>query len=288
MKKRLYEDYDYENEYKKELKKKSEVEDLRLNNNYVYMRKTITSGNVVECEIYPVWKCKSDMPRKRTGKTTRKAQKNLNDKNRRKTIVRYINNNFGAEDIFLTLTYPDGYIPTEERALKDMKNYIAKVRRRRKKDGIKEPFKYIYVISYDNDPENSTAIRIHHHIIMSKMNRDVAEELWNIGRANSKRLQPDDFGLEGVARYMAQQPQKKKDQRRGKRFGHSTNLKKPKITYDRTTLTNRRAENMILKENDYKEYFEKRYKNCDYLDCKTYKSDLFPGVYFYARLRKRE
>lgn len=38
-------------------------EDLRINSNYVYVVKTIVSGEIVEKEIYPVWKRKGDMSR---------------------------------------------------------------------------------------------------------------------------------------------------------------------------------------------------------------------------------
>ena len=288
-KKRLYEDYDYEEEYNKELKKKSEYEDVIRNYKYSYMRKTIISGDVVESELYPIWKCRNDMPRERVGRT-REAQKKLNDKNRRKKIVRLVNTNFGEEDLFLSLTYKDGDIPTEERAMKDIKNYIARLRRKRKKDGIKEPLKYVYEIAYDNDPESSKAVRIHHHIFINNMDRDVAEKLWGKGRANSKRLQKDDFGLEGISRYIAEQPRKKKDgekQTRGKRFGYSTNLKKPIITCDRTTLSNRRVENIAMNENDYKEFYEDKYKDCEYLECTVYRSKIYSGIYMYAKLKKK-
>ena len=62
----------------------------------------------------------------------------------------------------------------------------------------------------------------------------------------------------------------------------------PVITKDRTTLTRRKAEKLALNENDYKEYFEKKYKDSIYLDCNTYQIEKFPGVYFYARLRKKD
>ena len=278
--KKLYEDYDYEEIYNKELTREEEIEDLRINNNYVYMRTTTISGEMVEASIYPVWKCNNDIPRgKRKGKS-REAQKKLNNKNSRKNVVRLMNTNFIKDDLYISPTYKDGYLPNEKRARQDIRNYLARIRRWRKRNGIIEPLKYIYSVGFESDPEHSKKVRIHHHIIINKMDRDVVEDLWGLGRCESRRLKPDDFQFEGVARYIANQGPEK--------IGHSQNLKKPIVTKDRTTLTRRKAENLALNENEYKEFFEKKYKDCIYLDCKTYQSEDFPGVYFYARLRKKD
>ncbi|MGN2369285.1 rolling circle replication-associated protein [Clostridium cagae] len=272
--KRLYEDYDYEEIYDKKL-----TEDLRIDNNYVYIRQTIISGEVVESEMYPVWKCHNDVPRKRTGNESREAQKKLNKKNSRKNVVRLINANFNNGDLYITLTYKNGYLPDEKRARKDMRNYLARIKRWRKRNGITEPLKYIYSIGFENNP-NSKKVRIHHHLIINSMDRNIIEELWGLGRASASKLQADDFKFEGVGRYIANQGPE--------RIAYSKNLKKPIIRKDRTTLTRRKAENLALNENDYREFFEKKYKDCTYLDCSVYQSDKFPGVYFYARLRKKD
>jgi hypothetical protein len=277
--KKLYEDYDYEEVYNQKIAREEEIEDLRINNNYVYLRRTIISGKMVEVEIYPIWKCRNDVPRNKRGES-REVQKKLNEKNARKKTVRLINANFVKEDLYITLTYKDGYLPDEKRARKDIQNYIARLKRWRKRNGITEPLKYIYSIGFENDPEHSKKNRIHHHLIINKMDRDIAENLWGKGRAESRRLQPDDFQFEGVGRYIASQGRE--------RISYSTNLKKPIEKKDRTTLTRRKAENLARDQNGYKDYFENKYKDCIYLDCSTYQSDEFPGVYFYARLKKKE
>lgn len=38
--------------------------------------------------------------------------------------------------------------------------------------------------------------RIHHHIIISGMDRDKAEELWGNGMANTRRMQANELGFE--------------------------------------------------------------------------------------------
>ena len=294
MKKRLYDNYNYEDIYDRELKSE-DLEDLRINSNYVYVRNTVKSKKYIECSIYPIWKCKGDMPRAKKKKESSKKQKKLNLKNRIKNITRYLHTNFTTDDLFMTLTYRDMKGIDEERAYKDITNYIRKIRRWRKRNKITKELKYMYIISYDNDPNSEKKIRIHHHIVISGVDRDVAEKLWGKGIANARKLQEGDFGFSQLGKYFAEQEQNPNEKnnitkasRRGKRFGHSLNLKKPKITKDRTTLTRRKAEIIAVNENDYKEFFESKYPGCRFVDCKAHISDDFAGVYLYARLIKEE
>lgn len=286
--KKLHENYEYEEIYKKSIKetKEDEIESkLRENRRkkYTYIKKTIISGPVVECEIYPVWKNGSDVPRVKVG-ASREAQKNLNDKNARKKINRLVNTNFTEDDLMITLTYKNNYLPNEEEAKRDIQNYINRLKRRRKKDGIEEPLKYLYVIEYENNKKNSKKVRIHHHIIINKMDRNSAEEVWKKGRTDSMRLQLDDDGLSGISGYIS------KGISAGRRWSYSKNLKKPIIHRDRTTLSKRKVERVALAENDYKEFFEKQYKKqgYEYYDCRTYYSDISAGYYLYARLTNKK
>lgn len=291
MKKRLYDDYNYEDIYDKPIESES-LDDLRINNNYVYVRQTVKSKKYIECSIYPTWKCKGDIPRGKKKKESSKKQKKLNLKNRIKNITRYLHTNFTTEDLFMTLTYRDMKGIDEERAYKDITNYIKKIRRWMKKNKITKELKYMYIISYDNNPTSEKKIRIHHHIVISGIDRDAAEKLWGKGIANARRLQEGDFGFSELGKYFAEQEQnpKEKDKvaRKGKRFGHSLNLKKPIITKDRTTLTRRKVETIAKNENDYKEFFENKYPGCRFIDCQVYMSDEFSGIYLYARLIKED
>ena len=84
--------------------------------------------------------------------------------------------------------------------------------------------KYVYVIEWEDDGETK---RVHHHVIMSGMDRETAETIWGAGRTNAARLQPDDAGLEALARYITKGTGHAKH---SKRWGASKGLKKPKIT----------------------------------------------------------
>lgn len=277
--KKLYENYDYEEIYNKQIKNLEEYEDLRINNNYVYVVKTIVSGEMVEKEIYPVWKCKGDMPRGNKGKKSSKAQENLNKKNKIKEVVRLVNTNFRNGDLYVTLSY-DGKPPDKDKAKKDIDNYIKKIKRWWKTNKPDEEFKYISVIDFVDDPKKSKRTRIHHHLIMSRMDRDIAEKKWGLGTANANRLQADEIKFGKVASYIAKQSKT--------RIGKSRNLKNPNVTINRTTLTRRKAENIAINENCHKEFFENKYKELDFIDATTYISNKFSGVYIYAKMRKRE
>lgn len=242
-----------------------------------YRAKTIKSGKIIECEIYPIWKTKQESS---TAKkfVSNQTQKNLNAKNARKKLTRLLNTNFTEQDLCLTLTYK-GTPPNAQQALKDIQNYIRRVKSYRKKHSLGE-MKYIYVIEYQNE-DGRKKKRIHHHIIMNGLDREVAEKLWPFGWANTKRLQPDEFGLEAIARYMVKDPQGKK------RWSSSRNLKKPQITQADTKFTKRMAEKLA---DDFEEaaplIFSKLFPDCIFNDCEIKRSDFVAGSYIYARLKK--
>lgn len=276
---KLYEDYDYEEVYIKQIKNLEEYEDLRTNNNYVYMVKTITSGKYVEKEIYPLWKCKSNSPRGNKEKETNDKMKKLNKKNKAKEMTRLVNTNFTEEDLYITLSYK-GKAPKIERAKKDMRNFLDRIKTWWKKNMPGKEFKYIFVIDYVDDPDKTKRTRIHHHLIMSGMDMDVVRSKWTLGRKTVERLQPDEKGFEAVATYMSNQSKTK--------YGRSRNLKKPKITRSKTSLSNRKAEKFAADVNMHKEFFESKYKDLLFIDCQVYKSKDYPGVYIRTKMRKRE
>lgn len=123
--------------------------------------------------------------------------------------------------------------------------------------------------------------RIHHHVIMNGMDRDEAERLWKNGYANTRRLQPDEYGLEALARYIVKDPQGKK------RWSASQNLKQPKVTTADTKFTKRMAERLAEDfETAAGQIFAKLFPNCIMNDCKIFRSDFVAGAYVYANMRK--
>jgi hypothetical protein len=261
------------------------IEEIRLSKKaYKYIVKTIQSGDMLESEIYPVYEKRKDIPvREKVEKITNEWQEKLNEKNAKKKYVRLVNANFTKNDLLVTLTYKDKYLPTQKQAKKDVVNYLNRIKRYRKKLGLEE-LKYLYVLEYVDEPDQhkSKKIRVHHHIIMNQMDRDMAEDIWGKGRAEAKRLKPDEFGLEGIARYMVKDP-------KGKRWYGSRNLKQPTVTRSKTKLTKRKAEKIARNENQHKELFETLYsEKYIFNDCNTFLSDITGGFYLYCRMRRRD
>jgi hypothetical protein len=285
---KYYDDYSYEEIYDTKVLGEETPEEIieRMGREFrkcLFVVKTIQSGDMLEAEIYPVYERKGDMPKTEKKEPTNKWQKNLNDMNTKKWIVRLINSNFTKNDLMVTLTYADKYYPTEQQARRDIKNYIAKVRRYRKRNGLSE-LKYLYVISFMPEEERSKTkkIRMHHHIIMSEMDRDIAEDLWTKGeRAEAKRLKPDDMGLTGIASYIAG------NNKGGRRWAKSNNLKKPQVNKSVSKLNRRATERLALSHYLHKEIFEKMYKQKYlFVDSRMFYSEITKGFYIYANMRK--
>ena len=227
--KKLYDDYDYEEAYQKQCDtlEEWELEKLLKDGKVGCLYRTTTTkaeniqnGTVLlESQVYPAFKDKKDMPVTAKKRETRPSQRNLNDKNARRYLIRLANINFGKGDIWATFGWNDDCLPgDEERARKDITNFIKRINRRRKKDGL-DNAKYIYILAFDGYK------RPHFHILLSGdgMDRDELEELWGkCDRPNTRRIKPDDdFLITGLATYISQNPHGTK------RWCPSKNLKKP-------------------------------------------------------------
>ena len=246
-----------------------------------YRCKTIKHGNQLDVEIFPIWSTASEIRRAKSA-LTRKAVAAQNEKNARKRLIRRINANFTADDIELTLTYAGEHVPDLEGARRDMQNYIRRVKRYRKAHGLPE-IKYVYVIEYQG--EEGEPKRVHHHVIMSGMDRDAAEKLWGRGRANSARLQPDENGLEGLARYITKTLPRFKSE---KRWVCSKNLTEPTVTTADTKITRRKAARLAHDAEAYgKDLFEHLYPGYLFNDVEIKTSAYVAGAYIYARMRRR-
>jgi len=248
-----------------------------------YRVKTIKSGPMLEVEAYPFWKIPQGS-RKKRGEESSQAQKNLNDKNTQKHVVRLVNTNFkNYVDLWMHYTYPEGKLPADfEQAKKDMTNLIRRMKNWLKKQEQYKDFelKYIYVTEHTRDGKK---VRAHHHMVTNFPDRDVAEDLWNCGgRPRSRRLKSDDFGLEGMARYIT----KEKGSKTMKRYTPSRNLKQPTVTVADTKLTRRRAEKIAREEISAQETFESWYKDYQFKDMQVKFSDFVSGAYLYVRMKR--
>ncbi len=256
------------------------VEGLRHKHNVDSIRtKTIKAGPMLECEIYPMLCNRGEiaaakLEMKKAG--TREAQKKLNARNAYKKMRRKLETNFGPNDLWVTLTFRTA--PDEDQAVKAARNFIKRIRRWRKRHGLPE-LKYIYVLEYETEGQQKK--RIHFHMVLSGMDRDVVEELWDKGFANCRHLQPNENGLEGLARYMLKSP------KGGRRWCCSKNLKDPIITVADKKISKRMAGRIAMAaEEEAGELFGRAYPGYELIECEVRRSEFIAGAYIYARMRK--
>jgi hypothetical protein len=247
-----------------------------------YRRAVTISGPRMDLEIYPVFgRGEEGRARAMKRNQTPEKQKKLNRERAIRHLVQLAEANFGEQDIHLTLTYRNP--PDMERCRKDVRNFLGKVKRYRQRMGMDE-LKYIYAIEGGREISQGYGVeRIHIHMLMNGgVSREDLEAIWERGYANADRLQPNEYGLEAVARYIIKQAG------HGKRYGASRNLKQPK-----TRRSDARTSNRVVKaiahdiRNEAKAELEAVYPSYRFVDCKVFYSDQLDGVYIRAVMRRR-
>lgn len=287
---KTYDNYDYEEAYQKQIDTLEEWELERLIQtgkvNCLYRTTTIKSRNeksgaeMLESMVYPSFPNREDVPKTAKKRETGQAQKNLNDKNARRYLIRLANINFSKGDIWATFGWDDDNMPEdEERAEKDIKNFIARINYRRRKAGL-ENAKYIYIPAIDG------YARPHFHILISGdgMDRDELEDLWTkCERKNTRRVKPDDdFLITGIATYITQNPHGTK------RWRSSKNLKKPDApTRSYRKFSRKKVNGMVRDFEELKAQMEKAYPGFKFLDAEVKYNDKVAAFYIYARMIKK-
>ncbi|MGG5463519.1 rolling circle replication-associated protein [Clostridium sp. B9] len=240
--------------------------------------KRIYSGKMLEHEIYPISQMEKKKSRREKKKESALKQKNLNEKNCKKKIVRLINTNFTTKDIAVTLSYNKENLPDSlETCKKDVSNFLRRIKRYLKKHKLPD-LKYIAVIENKNKGQ---AIRIHHHLIVSgDIARDQLESMWKKGRCNTYRLQENDFGFEGIARYIVKEPLG------NKRYSASRNLKKPKVEINDSKYNRRKVYALAMSQGGLE--LENEYKDYKIVEFKSYVNEELGAIYINAKMKRRE
>ena len=254
-----------------------------------YRRRTTVSGPRIDAEVIPVFgRQMRGALRKAKSQRTREAQQKANDARSRLRLIQLVEANFTAEDLAIGLSY-GGEAPTPERIDRDLANFFAKIRRRRKARGLGD-LKYICAIGGDEMPAAGySGKRPHVHVIMSGgMDRDEIEKLWGHGYANADRLQPGETGLAGIATYFTKQMQDRPRKKGVKRYRTSRNLEQPVKRSRDAKMTNARVRRLAYDfQNQAREIMEKLYPGYALQDVKVKYSDVVPGVYIRCVLRRR-
>ena len=249
-----------------------------------YRMKTITSGKYRECEIYPIFSSKQVAQRGKRKKETRKVQQLLNRKNARKKLIRLLNANFKKDDMWATFTYDNEHLPpNKEQAHRFCWNFVRRLAYWMKKNGY-GALKCVLVTEYIDDGKK---VRIHHHLVSNFPDRDICELKWKGGsRTQTRRLQPDDSGFEGLARYITKSREFKG--KNEKMWSATHNLVQPKVTVSDTAVTRKRMSRFCLNYSDAEKFL--RMKNGGYLltgEVEIKFSEFVPGAYLYAKMRLR-
>lgn len=262
----------------------------------VYALKEIRAGDQFEVEIYPQFKKMDEVPPEGRSikKDNDKAQRNLNDKNARKYVERLINENFTDRDLWLTFTYDNEHLPPDgdiDAAIKNVQKFIRRVNYQRKKRGLPNA-RYVYVTAYNPTEE----IRWHHHIVMDgDMDMDVVEGCWKQSSRNEvRRLQKDENGLTGMAKYIVEEKNRVKSE---KRWNSSQGLRDPDIKVVHSKRPTAKAggykkigtyvETMRKGHEQVREQMLKWYPDFDFTDAGIYYNDFNSMFYIRARMRKR-
>lgn len=253
-----------------------------------YRLKTIKAGNMLISKIYPTWNInrrkqkESILSRKKYNPV---LQAKYNKKKLQEKLILLVNGNFTKKDIWITTGYRKGINPsTDEEAKRNVINYIRRLQRYAEKKGYPK-LKYIYVTEGSPGADGK---RMHHHIITNFPDRDIAEKKWTKGEyPKAERLKPNNFGLEGLARYITKEAVKQTmDNSKPKSYGYSLNLYKPweHETIADSKVTTKRANNLASSRIDTRAYFEKLYKGYNFEDMEINVSDYTSGYYFKTRM----
>lgn len=266
-----------------------QIRDLEHRQVGAYCVRSYRAGQMLELAIYPVIKDYSQIKRAKRKTPTKAAQAIVNARNARDKFIRTAHANFGKGDIFMTLTYKGGCLPPDEKtAKKDMQNFIRRVRSYIERHNKKHPdtpypkLRYMYVTSHGED-ENGKIVRIHHHLIMSRMDRDALETIWRNGHCNTRRIQPTENGMMGLAVYIDKNPREKK------RYQCSRGLKHPQPRRAYTKISRRKIETMAasMLENAPR-ILGRAYPGYHINDAYIKANPFISGAYMYARLFRDE
>lgn len=286
MKKRAYDNYDYEEAYQKQIDTLEEWELERLLKekkiNSLYRTTTTKAGNQIEIDIYPSFGKLADVPRTKRKRESKPSQKNLNDRRARRYLNQLAAANFGEGDLWGTFGYDNEHLPEDiEDAQRIFANFIRRINRKRKKEG-KGNLKYIYVTEYSDDPKRK--IRCHHHVILAgdpgeTLDRDEIEKTWKHGhRPQTKRLAPDrDTYLTGLMQYITKDPKGKK------RWNASKGLKKPEVTRSYSKFGKSTVQKMAFDRDFLEKQLKAKYPDLKFIDAEVKINNINDGFYIYAR-----
>lgn len=234
-----------------------------------YREQKFKYGNYLEVNLYPVY-ITARGRRKKKRKPSRECQKKLNQHNAERQLARIMAANFTNDDYKLELTYSPEYLPEDmESAKRDLKNFIARLGRARKKKGLPK-MKYIY--STEIGSKNG---RIHFHMVLTGgIAPKEIQKIWGKGYVDKiKPLMFDETGLQGIARYMCKQRVSadgtETDAASMKRYQCSQNCIKPEPHNNDYKYSKKKVKE-IAEDSENRRMIEAKYPGYFCAECKSF------------------
>ena len=253
-----------------------------------YRRRTTVSGPRIDAEVFPVFgRQQRGYLRRAKHQLTREAQQKANTERSMMRLIQLFEANFSKNGVSIGLSY-GGEAPTPERIDKDVRNFVERVKRYRRNNGLPE-MKYICQIGGDEMPAPGySGKRPHLHMTtQGDVSREVLEKLWGHGYANCDRLQPGKEGLAAIAMYYFKQIHDRAPKKGVRKWRCSKNLTQPVRRARDAKMTNSRVKRIAYDfRNEAKQVMEKLYPGYVLQDVKVRYSDVIDGVYIRCVLRR--
>lgn len=154
-------------------------------------KKTITAGRIVKTILYTAPEPRDgERARAEKSRMTTAAQKSMNDKTACGRLEMLMAANFTKRDLFVTLTYRPGNLPTKRAiAVKHIRKFLKDMRKHRTARG--QDLRYIYTTE-----EKHGEARLHHHLVINATEQDieVIRSLWPYGDVvDVEQIDENDF-----------------------------------------------------------------------------------------------
>lgn len=223
------------------------------------------------------------LPRAKREKVQLPKIKNLNDKYSRRMVRLLIEGNFSENDYHTTLTFSENV--TDDRAKKDFRNYIRRLKNAYSKKNIE--LKYLYVAEHGTQRG-----RIHYHVILNAgLSRDEIENLWgkHKGFVNTDRLRADESGtFAALEKYIMKS--QSQNRARTRVWNCSRNLKRPTLTTNDNSISRRRVTKAFRSRNydELHQYIESVYSGYKLVSGNVQVNEVTGLLYAWFRLRRLE
>ena len=268
----------------------------------VQRTQTVKAGKLMYVKSYPIWDtttrrdAEDKLARAKERKGTTAAQKRLNARHASERLEQLINANFGAGDLLLSLTYRKTDAPkTAEEAQKNVRNFLARLRRLCRKQGAPEP-QYVYVTETKTSKWEGTTF--HHHMALKvDLPRDEVEALWRKkhGYGDIKIAWDKENNLTQWAKYMAKEVcagVHAEEYAQKHRWAASKGLMVPPARESDKKISRRRVEaiarEMLRDQDTAKLHMEACYPGYEVLEMTVRTSEWVGGAYVTAVLTRRE